>query len=146
MPNRFTLLPIAALLVAGAAFAHQDVSNPAVLARMQGMSAINDAMKTLSAMVKGDATFDADAAAGARAKLVAEIDAMPGLFAAPETDPKSEARPEIWTDPATFAARIDASRVAVAALDTATLESLAAGFTTVGLSCKGCHDSFRQRK
>ena len=47
------VLLVSASLLASAALAHQGVQNPAVMARMMGMTAIADATKALSEIAKG---------------------------------------------------------------------------------------------
>ncbi|MYF88372.1 MAG: cytochrome c, partial [Boseongicola sp. SB0676_bin_33] len=107
-----------ALIAATAALAHQGVQNPAVKARMAAMSAISENMKTLGMMARGATEFDAEAARDAAAAIADHASAVPGLFEANETDPMSEARPEIWTSFEDFSAKASE------------LESVAAGLST----------------
>ena len=113
---------------------------------MDGMSAIAENMKTLGQMAKGATEFDAAMARSAAATIAEHASATPGLFEANETDPKSEARPEIWTNFEDFAAKATE------------LEAIATGFSTsinepsdfnaamgaLGANCKSCHSVHRE--
>ncbi|MGV6850215.1 MAG: c-type cytochrome [Marinibacterium sp.] len=142
-----TLTLTAALLIAAtAALAHSGVKNPAVKARMAAMSAIGDATKILGQMAKGQTAFDA-ATARAAAQTIAEHAATtPDLFEAPETDPKSEALPVIWTKYEDFTAKaLELHKVAEGLAETIqTPEDLRAGLGQLGGACKSCHSVYRQ--
>ena len=66
------------------------------------------------------------------------------------TQEGTEALPAIWEKPAEFAAKAKTFNTAVATLQAATatgdMASARAAFEKVGPSCKGCHDTFRQKK
>ena len=131
-----------AALVASAALSHQGVSNPVVMARMDLMSEIGKASKTLSTMAKGTRAFDASEAQAARAALIRGADFTPKLFEAEERDPKDEARDEIWVTFDDFTAKAAAMGSAADALDVTTLASLQAGLPTVFATCAACHDRY----
>lgn len=140
---------IAAVVVvglAGAALAHGGVKNPAVMARMNLMERIKQATATLGDMAKGSTAFDAGQAAKARARLIDAAGDVTVAFAAPETDPKSEALPAIWDDRDRFNAAAKALVRAAKRLDPSSPDGLRAGFGAVGKSCSDCHDRFRVRK
>lgn len=139
-----TLIPAIALL-ASAAYAHQGVQNPAVKARMDNMVEQGNALEPLGSMAKGTTPFDAAAAREALAQLRVAAAATPQLFAAPETDPRSEARPEIWEDFDAFlaiATRLEADALRLSS-SVETLDDLRAGLRTVGQSCTACHRDYR---
>ncbi|MCE2523036.1 MAG: cytochrome c [Rhodobacteraceae bacterium] len=110
------------------------------------MSAIAENMKTLGQMAKGATEFDAAMARSAASTIAEHASATPGLFEANETDPKSKARPEIWTNFEDFAAKATE------------LEAIATGFSTsinepsdfnaamgeLGANCKSCHSVHRE--
>lgn len=143
--------PIAALLavaLGSVAFAHGGVQNKAVLARMESMSTIGDAMKVLGQMVKGQTAFDAGAARAA-ARTIAEASAqVPALFETAETDPKSESLPAIWDNWADFAAKSeDLTRVATAlSTSIAGPGDLPAAMGQLGGACKACHQPYRAKR
>lgn len=61
---------------------------------------------------------------------------------------ESEALPAIWAEPEKFAEAIQATVDAAAAFEDAVAsedaEAIGAAFRNVGMSCRGCHDNFRQ--
>ena len=109
------------------------------------MSAIAENMKTLGQMAKGATEFAAEAARSAAAAIAEHAAATPGLFEAKETDPKSEARPEIWTnfeDFATKATELEAIAIGVSAsLDDSS--DLNAAMRAPGANCQSCHSVYR---
>jgi len=139
-------LALGAMLVAATAFAHSGVKNPAVMKRMQGMSAISDATKVLGEMAKGNTAFDMSRAEAALAVLSDEAAAIPALFKAPEDDPKSESLPAIWENFPDFTAKAEALGNAARAGrgNVATLADLRARMNDIGQSCKSCHRAYRK--
>lgn len=61
---------------------------------------------------------------------------------------ESAALPAIWEEPEKFAAKIDALVEATGDFEAAAAggdpEAIGAAFRQVGMSCRGCHDDFRQ--
>ena len=137
------LLALALIAAGGVALAKEGVQNPAVKARMDAMAVIGMNTKVLGDMAGGKATFDAAKAAEAAAAINATALTVPGLFEAEESDPVSEAKPEIWANWADFVSKADALAAAGAAMDTATPEGVAAGMGALGGSCKACHSAYR---
>ena len=136
---------LAMALAGGTALAHGGVQNPAVLARMEAMTQIGDAMKLLAGMMKGETAFDAGQAQAALDRIRAAAARTPALFEAPETDPKSEALPAIWQNWADFRSKSDALYEAaggtiVAPGDLRPMVSRLAG------SCKACHRDYRLKR
>lgn len=139
------LFPAFALFaVTGAALAHSGVTNPAVMARMEAMSGIAADVKALSAMARGEVAFDAAEVARAMAAIAETGGQVPALFEAPETDPKSEALPTIWTSYPTFTSRaaalVSAAEAGSRAEDTAELQAALAALSE---TCRSCHASFK---
>lgn len=141
----FRPLAILALSVAAsAALAHSDVKNPAVLVRMEAMKEIAANMKALTGMARGDVAFDAEIVAGRMEEIAARAAEVPKLFEAPETDPASEAKPEIWTNYPEFTKAASALQEAALAGATAGDEfDLGDALTNVAQTCKSCHTSFK---
>lgn len=139
------LLTAAAVLVglSAAALAHADVENQAVAARMESMKAIGGAMKTLGGMAKGAVDFDAVAAQAAVDEVAAQSGALPALFEAQETDPLSEAKPEIWTNWDDFVAKSNALNSAAEAITITDAASIGVAMQAIGGSCKDCHSDYR---
>ena len=113
---------------------------------MDGMSAIAENMKVLGQMWKGATEFDADVARSATAAIAEHASATPGLFEANETDPKSEARPEIWSNFEDFTDK--ASELEVIAIGVATSindpSDLNAAMSALVANCKSCHSVYRE--
>lgn len=146
MPKTARSLALALGLSATAALAHEGVQNPAVMARMDGMSAIGDATKLLGRMAKGETPFEAEAARGAAATIADHAAEVPALFEAPEDDPKSEAKPLIWQDYADFTDKAGALEAAAAdaAGSIAAAEDLRPALAAIGETCKACHERYRE--
>lgn len=144
--NRRYIALGAILIAATSAFAHQGVQNPAVKARMAAMSAISEHMKSLGMMARGATAFDAEAARAAAAAIADHAAAVPGLFEANETDPRSEARPEIWTNFEDFgakAAELESIAAGLSASITAP-EDLGPALGGLGANCRSCHSVYRE--
>ncbi|WP_300038284.1 cytochrome c [uncultured Roseobacter sp.] len=144
--KRTCITTILTLATATAVLAHQGVSNPAVMARMQGMTAISGHLKTLGEMTKGTRAFDAATARAAAAGIAEHAAAVPALFKAPETDPKSEALPVIWDSYDTFTGLSDELQVLASEL-AQTISSpadLRPAMGALAANCKACHGRFRE--
>lgn len=137
---------VLALVAGGAMIAHAEATNPAVKARQDAMSTIGDSMKVLGGMAQGKMAFDAEKAGAAVAAISSEATLVPQLFEVQETDPESEAKPEIWANWTKFTGNADALLVAAQGVDSSTLEGVQAGLMTLGGTCKDCHSEFRIKK
>jgi cytochrome c556 len=133
-------------LIAGIAFAHSGVTNPAVKARMELMSKVQDATAVLGKMAQKAIPFDTAEAEAARLQLIETATAIPSAFEAPETDPKSEARLAIWRDWDDFQSSAQNMQTVAQTLDTSSLNTLRTGMGQLGKSCKSCHAAFRIEK
>lgn len=139
------LLPALALCTfATAATAHTGVTNPAVLARMEAMSAIAAEVKALTAMARGEVAFDASEVARAMEAIATTGGQVPVLFEKPESDPASEALPTIWTSYPEFTRRasamIAAARTGAGVTDAAALHD---ALGALAETCRSCHASFK---
>ena len=131
--------------VSSVALAHQNVRNPSVKARMEAMEVMAAATKSLGLMVKEEAPFDSQQANLALLQIGKAAAETPDLFANPETDPVSEALPEIWEDFDDFAERsLALETLAQNAADVATLDDARMALGSVGRACKSCHEVYRQ--
>ena len=134
---------VGALVLAGAAFAKDGVQDPAVKARMELMGAIAANTKVLGQMAGGEAAFNADAAATAKANLAAAAAQIPAKFELQATDPVSDAKPDVWTNWADFVTKAETLLAQAEALDTTSLESVQAGMGGIGGACKACHSVYK---
>lgn len=146
--KRLNLIAFAATLSAGIAAAHGGVQNDAVKARMDAMSGIGSNMKILGLMAKGATPFDANAARAAAATIANHAAATPELFEAQENDPKSEAKPEIWTNFYDFTAKAGDLETVAFGLSASIIsfDDLVPAITNLGTTCKSCHAIYRQKE
>jgi cytochrome c556 len=118
---------------------------------MEAMKEIGHCMKTIAAMVKGDAEFDS-----AKVQHLAEIMAshakhMPHMFPEGSLDKPTEALPVIWAKWDQFtetAAEMHTHALALAEASKAatTAKDILPQLGEVGNSCKACHQNFRLAK
>lgn len=128
------------------AVAHQGVTNPAVMARMHGMTVIAAQTKVLGQMAKGQTEFNSEKAGEALTVISAEARKIPGLFKAEETDPKSEAKDDIWSDFDDFSAiakELEAISLKRAG-DINNIADVRVALNNIGASCKACHKKYRE--
>ena len=144
MPMNRLAPALALAAIGGAALAHSGVTNPAVMARMEAMSAIAAEVKALTRMARGEVAFEAAEVAVRMQAIAATGAEVPTLFEAPETDPKSEASPTIWASYPEFTKRavdmIEAARAGAGAADVLELE---AALGALAETCRSCHGSFK---
>ena len=137
---------VASLVVAGSILG----ASLAVLAadafqdRHMAMETVGDAMKTLGAIAKKEAPFDA-AVVKTNATAIAEnLKTASALFPAGSGGGTSRAKAEIWTDAAGFdKAMKDAHAAAVALQSVADEAAYRPALGALGASCKSCHDKYR---
>ncbi|MEM6385644.1 MAG: cytochrome c [Pseudomonadota bacterium] len=129
-----------------AAFAHEGVKNPAVMARMHGMKDIAKELKVLGRMANGATAFDQTTAKTALVSMARHAGEAPTLFEAPEDDPKSEALPAIWEDFEDFTNKaIELETIASNLASSVTsLDDLAPGLQKLAANCKSCHTAYRE--
>jgi cytochrome c556 len=143
---RFSKQVVASLVMSGlvlgaslavlAADAFQD--------RHMAMETVGDAMKTLGAIAKKEAPFDA-AVVKANATTIADnLQKAATLFPAGSGGGQSRAKPEIWTDAAGFEKTLKDGHAAAVALQSVTDETAyRPALGALGASCKSCHDKYR---
>ncbi|MBV7379676.1 c-type cytochrome [Maritimibacter dapengensis] len=133
------------IALATAAIAHTGVKDPNVKARMDGMSAIGQAVKTIGTMMKGETAFDGAAVDAALAEIENRAARIPERFEENVITPKSEARPTIWESTDDFNEK---------ALTLETLAATRQGTVSgpddlrplmgeIGATCKSCHSEYR---
>lgn len=105
----------------------------------------------MGGMLRERLPFDGDAFASHAQGLSDSVEAPWSHFPEPgQTQQKTAALPEIWSDPQGFAQAIDQYRSAVADLVVVTEQGVESpalvtdAFTAVQQSCKSCHDDFRR--
>lgn len=140
-------LAVGAILVAGAAYAQEEPTDPNAIARSELMKLVGQNTGVLGNMAGGKEPYDAAKAEAAKAALIEAAAKIEETFAEQGgADPVSEAKPEIWTNWEDFLVKAKAMGDAAAAVDVASVESIGAGMGAIGGSCKDCHTTYRVQK
>jgi cytochrome c556 len=150
-----TALAVAWGAGAGAALAADPASAPptpggkAVLARQAHYKELNAASGGLNAELRKEAP-DKALIAGNAGKMKVMADDLPGWFpkgSGPEAGVKTQAKAEIWTDAAGFAAAVTRLQAETARLQEAAgggdLDAIRAQARATAGACKACHDRYR---
>lgn len=129
---------------AGAQFAKTE---DAIKYRQSAMFIQSQHVGRLGAMASGRVPFDATAAV-ANAEVVAQISRIPWAGFAPGTE-GGKAKPEIWKEQAKFKElnerlMAETDKLLVAA-KSGNLDALKAAMSSLGETCKTCHDTFRNK-
>ena len=148
----FACIAVAATLAAMAAPASAQFAKPedAIKYRQSALSVLGTHFGRVGAMANGRVPFDAKAAAD-NAELVAGMAKLPWSGFGPGTDKggNTRAKPEIWTEQAKFKENNDKlvaeSAKLAAAAKTGNLDALKTAFAATADTCKGCHDTFRNK-
>lgn len=142
--RRTTLIAFSWTVLATAAFAHAGVKDPRVMAWMAGMKDMGADAKVLIQMSRGVVPFDAQAAETARLALAAEAERIVPLFAAKADDPKSESKPEIWTEFEEFSRLSTELEFVIAAADVSSADGIKDSARAIGAACAACHEAYRE--
>lgn len=135
---------IGAVVIAGAAYAKGERTDPNAKARSDLMRDIGKNIGVLGDIAGGKAAYDAAAAEAAKAALIADAAAIEATFKDQgAADPASEAKPEIWANWDEFLADAKKLGDAATAMDVASVETIGAGMGALGGACKDCHTDFR---
>jgi cytochrome c556 len=144
------LIALAAATAAHGAFA-QAKPEDAIKYRQAAFIVMAKHFGSLGAMANGKAPYDA-ATAAADADVLAVVAKLPFTAFGPGTDKgaiKTEAKPAIWKDTAKFKQADDDMQVAmdklIPAARSGSVDQLKAAFGPTGKTCKGCHDSFKEK-
>ncbi len=140
------LATLALILATGTAMAEEKAKDPDVLARQGLMNKIAKSTKVLGDMASGKTEFSGPAATNAKKSLIDYAPKIPAAFEKQADDPKSEAKPNIWTDMDGFNAKAKGLGDAAGAIDVSSLETLKAGMGEIGGACKACHKEYRAKK
>jgi cytochrome c556 len=123
-----------------------------VKARQKGLKALGAAFKAIRDELKGESP-DAAKIREASADITQAAGAIDKWFPAgtgSDSGVKTDAKPEVWTDPAGFATAREAfvrEANKWAQLGNSTDASAwKEGAASLGQSCKGCHDKYRVKK
>ena len=144
------MLVVVAMSISGFAYAHAGADG-VVKDRMDMMGEIARAMKTIGQMIKGEVSYDAEAAKAAANEIYGHMSHMTEMFPEGSTEKPSEALPAIWENWDEFVAlsdklKIDAKQLAEIAGSSTSADGIKAQFGLVGKSCGSCHEKFRLKK
>jgi cytochrome c556 len=138
------------LLLGLAASAWAGPADDAIKGRQACMKANGKAMGTFVPIMKGEKPFDAAAVKAATDAIDAACANLASQWGADTQKGETVetwAKPEIWTDNATFKTAEAAYDKSVLAIKAATDDaSFKTAFGEFGGSCKGCHEKFRKPK
>ena len=134
--------------IASAALAHSGVKDKDVMARMKLMSSMADNMKVIGMMFKQKMPFEQDKAIIALKEISRLATETPDAFKKNATDPKSEAKPNIWAefDKFTDISMKLATDADGLAASFQSFENLKPALGKLSQSCKNCHTSYREKK
>lgn len=133
------------ILLSAAQWVYADAEGE-IKYRQGVMGAVGGHMSSMAAILRNqvhleDLTLHADAMAD-----LAYV--VPNVFPEGSGDGKTEALPEIWQQPEDFQQRMDdfveASRAMAAAAKTGEMSEIGPAIDSLGKSCKGCHDNYRE--
>ena len=144
-------LALLSAVMGSVAFAHSGVKDPTVMARMNLMTDISANMKALGQMIAGQTSYDGALAQRSAAALRQAAEEMPARFEQNATDPKSESRPEIWTDWDGFVSAARAMELAAMRLEeqaefAGSGADLNQAFKDISETCTSCHKTYRLKK
>ena len=154
MPKTTTITKSALLVIAiagsGFAIAHGGATG-IVKERMDDMSAMGKAMKTIVKQLKNKTSMDAGAVIQSSQLIVKHSSMIPQMFPQGTHGKPSEALPAIWTNWNDFTAAADktkdeANKLQQLMTSEASHPQLMKQFATLGKTCKGCHTDFRAAK
>ena len=134
--------------IASAALAHSGVEDKDVMARMKLMSSMADNMEVIGIMLKQKIPFEREQAIDALKEISRLATETPDAFKKNATDPKSEAKSNIWTE---FDKFTDISMKLAKDADSLaasfqSFENLKPALGQLSKSCKTCHTNYREKK
>lgn len=146
-----TLAAAVGIASASAITLAHDGATGMVMQRMEAMKEIGQSMKSIAAMVKGDAAFSGEAVQASAAVIAEHAKHMPHMFPEGSLDKPTEALPVIWTQWDRFteiAGKLnsDALALAEAGNKATSAKDILPQLAEVGKSCKACHQDFRLAK
>ena len=142
----FKLIILVSLTISSVAFAHSGVKDKNVKERMMVMKEMAGNTKIIGQMLKGKTSFDANQVKLALERLSALSLETPKVFTINATDPKSEAKPNIWDefDEFTKLSKDLAETSIVLANSVENPEDLRPALKRISSGCKACHSRYRE--
>jgi len=147
MKYRLLSILLAGVFLSTSATAQFARPGQAIKFRKSVMYLMNTHFNRIGAMVEGKAPMDAKVLSE-YAALIETLSKLPWQAYGPGTDKGEEtnAKPEIWKEPAKFKAAgeslmADTTKLALAARS-GNLDTIKSTFAATAKSCKNCHDAF----
>ncbi|WP_241482667.1 c-type cytochrome [Leisingera sp. ANG-M7] len=122
----------------------RDGASKHVTRRITLMATQKAAMDVLTAMMAGRAVFDQGKARAARRQLIKSTSSIRKQFRKHRMDPRSHARPQIWTSWDDFEARAKSAEIAARALSARSLPALRRTLPGLMQGCLSCHETYRR--
>lgn len=146
-----TLVAVLGIASASAIGLAHDGATGMVMQRMEAMKEIGQSMKSIAAMVKGDAPFSGEAVQASASVIAGHAKHMPHMFPEGSLDKPTEALPVIWTNWDRFteiATKLNSDALALAEVGktASSAKDILPQLADVGKSCKACHQDFRLAK
>lgn len=146
MKTKNALLLAAALALGSLALAqtHEKKMTGPAKERHEAMEQVNDAMKVLGGMAKGQRKFDPAVVKAEASTIQERLEKAATLFPPGSDEGETKARPEIWSDRPGFEKALKDAQEASRSLQAVTDEAaFRPALGALGKSCKECHDRYR---
>ena len=140
------LFALSSFLISSIAFAHSGVKDKNVKERMMLMKAMADNTKLIGQMLKKQTPFELNEVKQALEKLSSLSLQTPTVFEVNATDPKSEAKQNIWDefDEFTKLSNELAKNTSELANLVENIDDLRPTLMKVSEGCKACHSKYRE--
>lgn len=118
--------------------------------RMDVMSELGKASKTIAEMFKGQRAYDPAMVAQLARNIANHADKLPAMFPLGSGNPPSEALPSVWSDRDGFVKAFGAMKQEATKLSemapTATQRAVMGQFFKMSRTCTACHTNYRKAK
>jgi len=140
------LFALSSFLISSIAFAHSGVKDKNVKERMMLMKAMADNTKLIGQMLKKQKPFELSEVKRALEQLASLSLQTPTVFEVNATDPKSEAKQNIWDefDEFTKLSNELAKNTSELAILVENIDDLSPTLMKVSEGCKACHSKYRE--
>ena len=144
--NFFKIFIVIAITASSIAFAHSGVEDKNVKERMMLMKAMADNTKLIGQMLKKQMPFELTEVKIALKQLSSLSLQTPTVFEVNATDPKSEAKQNIWDefDEFTRLSNELAKSTSELAILVEDIDDLRPALMKVSEGCKACHSKYRE--
>ena len=144
--NFFKIFIVIATTASSIAFAHSGVKDQNVKERMLLMKAMAENTKLIGQMLKKQTPFELNEVKRALEQLSSLSLQTPKVFEVNATDPKSEAKPNIWDefDEFTKLSKDLAEASLLLAGSINSIDDLRPALKGVSSGCKACHRQYRE--